>query len=410
MQAAGRIDPPDWMRATDTGAVLAALTAEGADVRFVGGCVRDAVLGRAGADIDIATADPPDRVLTLLARAGLRAVPTGIAHGTVTAVGTDRHFEITTLRRDVENFGRRARVAFTDDWIGDAARRDFTMNALYADADGTLYDPTGGLADLEAGRVRFVGDPAVRIEEDRLRILRFFRFHAYYGRGEPDAAGLAAAVAAAPSLALLSGERIAAELFKLLRADAAPAVLRIMASHGVLAHLLPAATGFARLARLIAIERELGRPDPLRRLSALLPNDAAIADQIADRLKLSNDERGRLASMAAPALMVAADMDGAARARALYRLGERQFVDLVLLAWAGGPMADAARWRGHLAAAKNWVRPLLPVSGADVLALGLPPGPRVGAVLAAVEQWWEAGEFRAGRAEALAKLREIANA
>jgi len=410
MQAAGRIDPPDWMRATDTGAVLAALTAEGADVRFVGGCVRDAVLGRAGADIDIATADPPDRVLTLLARAGLRAVPTGIAHGTVTAVGTDRHFEITTLRRDVENFGRHARVAFTDDWIGDAARRDFTMNALYADADGTLYDPTGGLADLEAGRVRFVGDPAVRIEEDRLRILRFFRFHAYYGRGEPDAAGLAAAVAAAPSLALLSGERIAAELFKLLRADAAPAVLRIMASHGVLAHLLPAATGFARLARLIAIERELGRPDPLRRLSALLPNDAAIADQIADRLKLSNDERGRLASMAAPALMVAADMDGAARARALYRLGERQFVDLVLLAWAGGPMADAARWRGHLAAAKNWVRPLLPVSGADVLALGLPPGPRVGAVLAAVEQWWEAGEFRAGRAEVLAKLREIANA
>ncbi|HUN50594.1 MAG TPA: hypothetical protein VMU42_05740, partial [Candidatus Sulfotelmatobacter sp.] len=149
------------MRATDTGAVLAALTAEGAAVRFVGGCVRDAVLGRAGADIDIATADPPDRVLTLLARAGLRAVPTGIAHGTVTAVGTDRHFEITTLRRDVENFGRHARVAFTDDWIGDAARRDFTMNALYADADGTLYDPTGGLADLEAGRVRFVGDPAV---------------------------------------------------------------------------------------------------------------------------------------------------------------------------------------------------------------------------------------------------------
>ena len=202
MQPAGRFDPPGWMTAPETGSVMAALTAEGSVARFVGGCVRDAILARGGAiaDIDIATSDPPERVIALLGKAGLRAIPTGIEHGTITALSGARHFEITTLRRDVETFGRRARVAFTDDWAVDAARRDFTMNALYADADGTLYDPTGGLADLRAGRVRFVGDAALRIQEDALRLLRFFRFHARYGQGEPDAAGLAAAAAAAPSL------------------------------------------------------------------------------------------------------------------------------------------------------------------------------------------------------------------
>jgi poly(A) polymerase len=411
MQPAGRIDPPAWMTAPETRAVMAALAGEGAVARFVGGCVRDAILDRTGtvSDIDIATADPPDRVTLLLGNAGLRSIPTGIAHGTVTALSGARHYEITTLRRDVETFGRRARVAFTDDWAGDAARRDFTMNALYADADGTLYDPTGGLADLRAGRVRFVGDAALRIQEDALRLLRFFRFHAHYGRGEPDAAGLAAASAAAASLATLSGERVTGELFKLLQAATAAGALQIMARHGVLAHLLPEAPGIDRLARLVPIEATLGLSDSLRRLAALLPSDATAAVRLADRLKLSNDERERFAAIVAPALAVGADMDVAARGRALYRLGRERFVDLALLAWAAEPLPDAAAWRAHLAAAEAWVRPILPVGGTDVLALGLPPGPRVGELLAAVERWWEAGGFRAGRADALAKLREMTN-
>jgi poly(A) polymerase len=412
MQPAGRLDPPAWMIAPETRAVMAALAAGGGVARFVGGCVRDAVLARGGAisDIDIATSDPPDRVTALLGKAGLRAIPTGIEHGTVTALNGARHFEITTLRRDVETFGRRARVVFTDDWAADAARRDFTMNALYADPDGTLHDPTGGLADLQAGRVRFVGDATLRIQEDALRLLRFFRFHAHYGKGEPDAAGLAAAAAAAASLATLSGERIAGELFKLLQAASAPAVLQVMAQHGVLAHLLPEAPGIDRLARLISIEGRLALSDPLRRLAALLRADAAVAARVSDRLKLSNDDRERLAAMVAPILAIVADIDEATRSRKLYRLGRARFSDLALLAWAGDPVADAARWRAHLTAAQSWVRPILPVSGTDVLALGLPPGPRVGELLAAVERWWAAGDFRAGRAELLAKLREMTNA
>jgi poly(A) polymerase len=412
MQPAGRLDPPGWMTAPETRAVMAALTAEGSLARFVGGCVRDAILDRGAAvsDIDIAAADPPDRVSVLLSKAGLRAIPTGIAHGTITALSGTRRFEITTLRHDVETFGRRARVAFTDDWVADASRRDFTMNALYADPDGTLYDPTSGLADLQAGRVRFVGDADLRIREDALRLLRFFRFHAHYGRGEPDAAGLAAAAAAAASLTTLSGERIAAELFKLLQAETAPTVLQIMARQGVLLSLLPEALGMERLARLVTIEAMLDLSDSLRRLAALLPADAVVAARIGERLRLSNEERERLVALTVPVLALSADMDAAKRSRVLYRLGRARFSFLALLALAGDPAADAARWRAHLTAAQTWVRPILPVGGTDVLALGLPPGPRVGELLAAAERWWMEGDFRAGRAEMLAKLREMTNA
>jgi poly(A) polymerase len=410
MQPAGRIDPPAWMIAPETRAVVAALAAEGAVVRFVGGCVRDAVIGRENQDVDLATADPPETVVALLGKAGLRAIPTGIEHGTVTALSGTRHYEITTLRRDVETFGRHARVAFTDDWAADAARRDFTMNALYADADGTLYDPTGGLDDLRRGRVRFVGDAALRIKEDALRLLRFFRFHAHYGRGAPDSAGLDASAAAASTLDALSGERLAGELFKLLRAEAAPHVLAVMAACGVLAHLVPGARGSTQLARLIAIETRRGEVDPLRRLAAILSADAAIAGRLAERLRLSNAERDRLVVLVAPAHVIDVAMDERARRRLLYRLGHAHFCDLALLTWMNQDVADDAAWSQLLTFADAWVKPIFPLGGADVLALGIAPGPKVGELLAAVEQWWVAGDFRADRAAVLARLREIAAA
>ena len=405
---AERIAPPAWMQAPETVRLLAVLAGGGAVVRFVGGCVRDAILGRPGRDIDVATPDPPDQVMRLLRAAEVRAIPTGIEHGTVTAVIGERHFEITTLRRDVENLGRRARVAFTDDWAADAARRDFTINALFADPDGTVYDPTGGLADLRAGRVRFVGTPAQRIAEDALRLLRYFRFHAHYGRGEPDAAALRACAAAAPSLRNLSGERLAGELLRLLEAPRPAPVLETMAACGVLAHLLPEAAGFARLARLCAIEADRDLADPLRRLAALLPADAAIAEAVAQRLRLSNVERERLAAMTQPEPAISPALDPAAIRRALYHLGPDRFGDIVLLGWSGADPAADDDWRALLQRAAGWVKPDFPLRGADVLALGLAPGPAVGELLAGVQRWWEAGDFQADRTAALAKLRELA--
>src|SRR6266478_853367 len=280
--------PQSWMSAPATRAVIAALSAGGAEVRFVGGCVRDSLAGRPVGDIDIATPDEPARVIELLEGAGLKAVPTGIEHGTVTAVAFHRPFEITTLRRDVENYGRRAKVSFTDDWTADAARRDFTFNALSCTPEGRLHDPFGGVADLRTQRVRFVGDATARIREDVLRLLRFFRFYAHYGAPPPDGDALAAARVMAPLLPSLSGERIAAETLKLLAARDPAAVLRLMQGHGVLAHFLPESVHLDRLARLTAIERSLSlKPEPPRRLAAVLESEAA-ARAVAASWHLSN--------------------------------------------------------------------------------------------------------------------------
>src|SRR5215510_13136350 len=228
MQSSDRLDPQPWMIAAETVAVMAALSSAGGEARFVGGCVRDALLGRPVTDVDIATHEPPERVMNLLSRAGIKAVPTGIKHGTVTAVIGRKHFEITTLRRDVETYGRHARVEYTNDWAADAARRDFTMNALFCSLDGTIYDPFGGLADLREHRVRFVGDAEARIREDVLRLLRFFRFYAHYGAPPPDAAALAACRALAPLLPTLSGERVCGETLKLLLAPEPASVFATM--------------------------------------------------------------------------------------------------------------------------------------------------------------------------------------
>jgi poly(A) polymerase len=400
------------MTAPETRAVIAALTADGAEVRFVGGCVRDALIGRPVKDIDIATHDEPAAVIRLLERANIRAVPTGLSHGTVTAVVDHAHFEITTLREDVETFGRRARIAFTDDWMRDASRRDFTFNALFCAPDGTLFDPFGGLEDLKAGRVRFVGDPETRIREDVLRLLRFFRFHAHYGKGAPDTAGLAACRRLAKLLPSLSGERVAGEMLRLLLAPDAAGVVALMLRERVLEPILPELTDVDRLSALIEIESEAAEPDAVRRLASLIGKDGGAAAAVAERLRLSNRQSERLVAMAAGEPHVTPTDDARVQRRELYRLGRELYRDLALLSWADalreGRGEEAGRYRALIAAAEAWQPVFLPVKGADVLDLGIERGPEVGRLLMELEEWWIGGDFRAGREECLAKLKELA--
>lgn len=389
-----------------TAAVMRALMADGTPARFVGGCVRDAVLGRPVKDIDIATAEPPDRVVALLETAHIKAIPTGIDHGTVTAVVDGTPFEITTLRVDVETFGRRARVAFTDDWAADAQRRDFTMNAIFCDPDGTLYDPTGGLPDLRAGRVRFVGDAPERIREDLLRLLRFFRLYAYYGSGEPDRDALRACREMAPDIATLSAERVWSELKLLLQAPTPSEVLDLMADWGVLSHALPEAGSRAPLARLVAAEAKMAMdPQPVRRLSVLLATDDDGAAAFAARLRLSNAETRRLRSLITPPLRPSPDGTEAQNRVLLYRLGEELFVDLVLTGWALASPADDGPWENLGSLSDRLPIPEFPLTGADVLSLGVPSGKIVGDLLADVERWWVDNGFEPDRPACLEQLK-----
>lgn len=407
MQPAGRLQAQKWMSAPETVRVIAALTAEGADVRFVGGCVRDAILGIPVTDIDLASHLPPDDVTRLLEAADIKAMPTGLAHGTVTAVIGEAHFEITTLRRDVETYGRRAKVAFTNDWAADAARRDFTINAMFASPDGTLYDPLGGMQDLHAGRVCFVGEPEQRIREDVLRLLRFFRFQAHYGRAAPAKDALDACARLAPLLPALSGERVAGEVFRLLAAPRPAEILRLMAELGVLGHVLPQLVRFERLEALMDLGGALA--SPILRLAALVEGGAPAADALADRLRLSREEREHLVALAAPSARLHPDLAMAQRRRHLYRLGAERYRDLALIAWAqaGGASSkkgEAGAWRDLADLAQSWPAPEFPLRGRDALALEVPPGPQVGRLLAAVEDWWLDGDFAAGRKECLAEL------
>lgn len=408
-RAPDRLPAAGWLVEPGTIRIVEALQAGGGATRFVGGCVRDTLRDGPHAieDIDVATPDPPDVVMRRLAAAGLRGLPTGIAHGTVTALSGARRFEVTTLRRDVETDGRHARVAFTDDWREDAARRDFTMNAMSADPDGAVHDYFGGREDLAAGRVRFVGDPAARIAEDRLRLLRFWRFHARFGHGAPRAEERAACRAAAPGLALLSGERIRDEMLKLLAAaDPAPS-LACMEEDGILAAALGAGRfDVAALAALARLEPD-GRAHAVLRLAALLAegSDAARARNVARRLRLSSAQRDRIL-----ATLVAAPEGGASAPRralrlAMHRDGSAAVRDRVLLAAARArPPADAS---AALATIASWEDPRLPVAGEDVLALGYEAGREVGGLLAAVDEWWAARDFAPGREACLAELRRL---
>jgi poly(A) polymerase len=402
-----------WMTRPETRAVIGALEAAGGAgcARFVGGCVRNAILKRPIDDIDIATTLTPDRVSEALTRAGLKAVPTGIEHGTITGIANGRPYEITTLRRDVETDGRRAVVAFTTDWAEDAMRRDFRLNALYADPDGRLYDPTaGGLADVRAGRIVFVGDAEQRIREDALRILRFFRFLAWYGRGEPDAAGLAAVSALRGLIGALSAERVSAELLKLLAAEDPRGAVRLMAQAGVLAEALPEATGLTRFERLVEIETEmLFTEDALLRLAALLPDDPATAAALAERLRLSNAQRDRLAAALNPEPKLVSWLSPKQTRQLVYRLGVEAFCDRVTLAWAASERpATTVQWRALLPTARGWTPPKFPLGGDEVMAAGVPKGPLVGAVLREVEAWWVESDFPDDKLALIERLKSVA--
>jgi len=381
------LEGQDWLTASATQAVMAALAAAGgADcARFVGGCVRNAVLGAPIDDVDIATVLTPEAVVRALKAAGLKSVPTGMEHGTVTAISERQPFEITTLRRDVSTDGRRATVAFTDDWAEDAARRDFRLNALYADSDGVILDPTGaGYDDALAGRIVFVGEPEQRIEEDYLRILRFYRFFAWYGRGAPDAAAVAACAALAEGVERLSAERVSKEVLKLLAApDPRPAV-RLMRDAGVLGRILPPSNSVTLFEAMVGVS-----PDPVLRLSALLPADVETVRASANRLRLSNAQKDRLiAAVRAP---LDPDMNDAQARAVIWREGRQAFEDRVRRAWAAG--GQAARMQALLALAAEWTPPKLPVGGRDLARLGLKPGPETGRVLKAFEDGWIADDF-----------------
>jgi len=393
------------MTAPETRKLMAALS-EG---RFVGGAVRNALSGWPVGDIDIAVPMPPDETLRRLEIAAIKAVPTGFEHGTVTAIVNGHPFEVTSLRRDVETDGRHAVVDFTDDWEADAARRDFTMNALYASGDGEIFDYHGGLEDLIAGRVRFVGDAGQRIGEDYLRILRLFRFHAWYGKGDMDPEALRAAADAKAGLAQLSGERIAKEMLRLLECQNPVPTLRMMAASGVLSELLPYALQLSRLEHLVLIEAENQlAPDPLLRLAALLPDDGAVANALSERLKLSGAERARLEGLTGSLEKIPAYLSAADVRRLLYRMGARRFRDRVLLSWAGGPRgASQMQWRMLLSIADSWERPRFPITGRDAMAAGVPEGPDVGRILEALEAWWLAEDFIPDETQLREKLKSL---
>ena len=405
MAVTDHLDPQNhpWLRERSLRRVIDAIASGGGETRVVGGAVRDALLGHIVGEIDLAASLPPEKIMEILSSAGIKCVPTGIDHGTVTAVVDHKGYEITTLRRDVETDGRRAKVEYTDNWQADAARRDFTMNALYADANGKIYDYFRGREDLTAGRVRFIGDARARIKEDVLRIMRFFRFTAWFAQNAADADGLAACRELAGSIPTLSAERVWREIIKLLAAENPTPSWQLMKDAGVLPQVLPQAENITRLQSLLAIEQKYAMPpSPLVRLAALLPQDDKIAENIAKQLKISNREADKLYILAMLPEKLKGKLDPTPFRRALYEYGPDACRDAALLLGAENPGSDLGP---ALDAASAWERPPFPVQGGDVLALGIPAGPKLGELLRTVEEWWISHDFRPNRADCLAELK-----
>jgi poly(A) polymerase len=383
-----------WLNSGPASRVLELLNRDGEEARVVGGAVRNALLDIPVGDIDIATTATPDEVVRRARAAAIKSVPTGIAHGTVTLVVDGQPFEVTTLREDIETFGRKARVAFGRDWQRDAQRRDFTINGLSVSPDGMVHDYVGGLDDIAARRVRFIGDPDLRIAEDYLRILRFFRMHAAFGAGEPDRDGYLACIRGRGGLAGLSAERIRMEMLKLLVADGAADAAIAMEDAGLLLALFGGVTWRGPLMAMIAAERMLGlKPDPIRRLGALGVVVTEDARRLAIRLRLSNGETSALDSMGHRWWRLAG-MDEAAARRRLYRLGEARYRDRLLLAWARARKdADTGSWRKLATLPDRWSAPKFPLKAADFKARGIADGPALGQVLALAEDAWLAADF-----------------
>ena len=387
-----------WLSAGPAARVLALLNGDGEESRVVGGAVRNALLNIPTGDIDIATTAVPGEVIRRAKAAGIKCVPTGIDHGTVTLVVDAQPFEVTTLREDTETYGRKAKVAFGRDWVRDAERRDFTINGLSVDADGIVHDHVGGLADIAAKRVRFIGDAASRIAEDYLRILRFFRMHAAYGAGEPDRVGYLACIAGRAGLASLSAERVRMEMLKLLVAAGAQAAVTAMADAGLLLPIFGGVAYTGPFAAMISAEQMLGlEPNPARRLAALTVAVTEDAKRVAMRLRLSNAETKALDSMGHRWWRLAG-MDEARARRRLYRLGAEHYRDRLMLAWArSGASHDTAYWREFAGLPQRWSAPKFPLKAADFVARGVAEGPALGHVLTLAEDAWLAADFPLGQ-------------
>jgi poly(A) polymerase len=396
----------DWLREGGLARILALLDRDGEEARVVGGAVRNVLLREPLGDIDIATTALPEEVVRRVEAAGLKAVPTGIEHGTITVVADRQPFEVTTLREDVETYGRHAKVAFGRDWRRDAERRDFTMNALFLSRDGTVHDYVGGLADIAERRVRFIGDAATRIAEDYLRILRFFRFHAAYGPGgHPDADGLHACIVARAGLETLSRERVRMEMLKLMLARHAVPALAVMAETGLIEMVLGGVPLLASLSNLIKLEAALSLPsDSARRLAALGVLVTEDAERLRERLRLTNAESERLASMGDSWWRIVAGLSEQAARALLYRLGPENYLDRVLVAWSRAPEGVAdPHWRALATLTARWSAPAFPLRAADFMARGVEKGPRLGAAMRAAEEAWIAAGFPLDR-ETLAQI------
>jgi poly(A) polymerase len=407
-----------WFSAPALTRIFDLLNADGGEVRVVGGAVRNSLMGLAVADIDMATTLLPEEVVARAKLAGIKAVPTGIEHGTVTLVIEGKPYEVTTLRRDVETDGRHAEVAFGTDWEVDAERRDLTINALYANAKGEVIDLVDGLSDIEKRNIRFIGNASERVAEDYLRVLRFFRFFAYYGSGRPDADGLRACAQARSKLSTLSAERVWSELKKLLSARDPGRALLWMRTSGVLTEILPESEkwGIDAIPGLIAAEQTFGwQPEPLLRLASIVPPDTERLDAMAKRLRLSKAEAAYFVAWTrAPRLP--ADIADTAFDRLLYRHGAKGLATALGLALASSrqksendpaQLPETARLQRLLTRAEKWQKPIFPLTGADVLATGVPAGPRVGEILGQLEDTWVNGNFNADRATMVARLQSL---
>lgn len=400
----------EWLGEAELQRLLAVLSERGEEARVAGGAVRNTLLGEAAGDIDIATTCLPDETIARAEKAGFKTIPTGYEHGTITVVAGEKPFEVTTLRADIETDGRRAKVRFGRDWQADAGRRDFTINALYATAEGEVIDLVGGLADIETRTVRFIGDAEERIREDYLRILRFFRFFARYGSGRPDAEGLKACARLKQGLDGLSAERVWAELKKLLAATDPSRALLWMRQASVLSRILPESEkwGIDGIHGLIEAERDLGwTPDPLLRLASIIPPDPARIAPMAQRLKLANAERDRLLAWAAtPA--VAPSTTETELAKLAYRAGREGFDDRLQMALASARARAASDDKAMIEAGgfyrlkkflDGWTPPKFPLGGTDLVELGIPAGPKMGNALRDLEEMWIDSGFRLERSE-----------
>jgi poly(A) polymerase len=397
--AKARLASAEWLQRPATRRLFAALAAAGVEARVVGGAVRNTLLGVAVDDIDIATPAPPETIVRIAQAAGFAAIPTGIEHGTITVVIDHHPFEITTLRRDVSTDGRRATVAFTTDWRADAERRDFTINALYCEPDGTLHDPVGGLPDLAQNRVRFIGDADTRIAEDHLRILRFFRFFARFGVGALDRDGALACERGRAGIGKLSRERVHAELMKLLVAPRVTEAVDALAAHGLLPLVLGGVGYPGRLAQLVACEAAAGgTADAPLRLAALTVVTHEDAERVAQRLAASRSEAAVLVDWAA-------GMPNGTDRERLYQLGPDRYRRALLAQWtAAADAGDTAVWQARARLPDRWNVPVMPISGRDLIAAGIPPGPKLGACLAHLERAWIDSDFQLSGQALLAML------